>query len=46
MFFMNYITSSKGIILSIRREAPSSQNLSPKKLIAVTGLSSPPRSVP
>lgn len=28
MFFVNYITSSTGIILSIRREAQSSQNRS------------------
>lgn len=28
MFFVNYITSSKGIILSVRREAQSSQNRS------------------
>lgn len=30
MFFVNSITSSKGIILSIRREAQSSEGLSSK----------------
>lgn len=46
MFSVNYITSSKGIILSIRREAQSSQNLSTPVLpIVATGLYRPSKSI-
>lgn len=47
MFFVNSITSSKGIILSIRREAQSSEGLSRTVLLLLfTGLYRPSKSIP